>query len=215
MNKFKHVVVEGPLGVGKTTLATMLSNTFHGKNVFEQVDHNPFLDKFYENPRAYAFQTQLYFLLERYRQQEEVSQLSLFSQVAIGDYLFAKDRIFAYVNLSDEEFALYDKLYGMLSVKIPKPDLVVYLQAETPVLIQRIRTRSRSYERGITEEYLTKLNKAYNDFFFYYRDSSLLVVNTSHIDFVKDGQDYQDLLNQILEMGPGTKYYVPAAHRTA
>lgn len=208
--KFKHLVIEGALGVGKSTLTNMLAKTFHAKTLLEQVEHNPFLSKFYENPRGYAFQTQMYFLLERFRQQQELSQMPLFDQGTVSDYLFAKDRIFAYVNLTEDEFSLYDKLYQMLHVKIPKPDLVVYLQAESPVLINRIRSRNRLYERGVTEEYLMRVNKAYNDFFFYYKEAPLLVVNTTHIDFVKNPQDFEDLLGEINAMGAGTRYYVPA-----
>lgn len=210
MNQYRHVVVEGPLGVGKSTLVNMLSKSFNARPFLEQVDINPFLQKFYDNPRQYAFQTQLFFLLERYRHQEELTQLSLFTQGTVSDYLFAKDRIFAYVNLTQEEFSLYDKLYQMLAVKVPKPDLVIFLQAESAVLVNRIRQRNRSYEQSITEDYLIRLNKAYNDFFFYYKEVPLLVVNTTHIDFVKHPHDFEDLLGEINAMGVGTRYYVPA-----
>jgi len=211
MTPFKYVVVEGPLGVGKTTLAHQLAQTFGARLFLEQADRNPFLGKFYENPRQFAFQTQLFFLLERYRHQEELRQLPLFSQGTVSDYLFAKDRIFAYVNLTEAEFALYDQLYRLLIPKVLTPDLVIYLQAESPVLLERIRLRGRPYEQLMSEDYLKRLNQAYNDFFFYYRETPLLVVNTTHIDFVKNPQDYEDLLVQIKGMGVGTKYYVPDA----
>lgn len=203
------MAVEGPIGVGKTTLAKMLASVFNAKEELEEANNNPFITKFYENIKSYAFQTQVYFLLTRYKHQQNLLQMDLFSKMVIGDYIFEKDRIFAYANLTDDELLLYEKLYSMLKMNVPKPDLVIFLQADTPILLERIRKRKREFENKITEEYLDRLNKAYNNFFFHYNSSPLLVVNTNGIDFVDNIADFENLVREIKEMKFGTRYYVP------
>lgn len=205
----RHVVVEGPIGVGKTTLAQILADRFGARLVLEEVEENPFLPKFYDDPEAYGFQAQLFFLLSRYRQQESLRQPDLFHRSTVADYLFQKDRIFAHLNLGPHELALYEKVYQMLDVRIPKPDLVIYLQARTEVLMERVRTRGRPWERPIRSEYLESLSGAYADFFFRYSDSPLLVVNTSDIDIVEREEDLEDLIGAIRRMKKGIQVYNP------
>ena len=209
----KYIVVEGPIGVGKTSLAKILAAEFQARTVFESVEENPFLPKFYEDRETYGFQNQLFFLLSRYRQQRELIQQELFSQSTVADYLFAKDKIFASLTLSAEELSLYHQIYQLLDTRLPKPDLVVYLQARAEVLYKRIKKRDKSYERGATLEYLTEVAQAYNQFFFHYDESPLLVVNTSEIDFVASSQNLADLIREINSMGSGTQHYIPLGSR--
>jgi deoxyadenosine/deoxycytidine kinase len=206
--RFHHIAVEGPVGVGKTALVDLMVERL-GAEKINEVDNNPFLESFYEGEDEAAFLTQLFFLLSRYQQQRKLRQKPLFDRLTIADYLFDKDRIFAYVNLSDSELMLYERLYTILSREVLKPDLVIYLQADTPVLVKRIRARGRDFERRISEEYLKALNDAYNNYFFNYNQTPLLVVNTSEIDFVHRKEDLEDLLKQIEAMDGGTRYYVP------
>jgi len=205
----RYIVVDGPIGVGKTTLARLLAEAFEARLVLEQVDENPFLKKFYEHPRRHAFQTQLFFLLTRYRQQRELAQQDLFSQNTVVDYLFAKDQIFAQLNLDSDELALYRQLFGLLDARLPKPDLVVYLQARADVLLSRLRKRDRDYERRIAGEYVERVAEAYRDYFFYYDETPLLVVNSSGIDFVANSEEMADLIREIKSMGPGVQHYIP------
>jgi len=177
------------------------------------VEDNPFLPKFYEDRETYAFQNQLFFLLSRYQQQRELSQQELFNQNTVADYLFAKDKIFASLTLSSEELNLYQQIYLLLDTRVPKPDLVVYLQARPEVLYKRIKKRDKSYEKNITPEYLEDVAQAYNQFFFHYDEGPLLVVNTSEIDFVSSGNDLADLIKEINNMGPGTQHYIPLGSR--
>jgi deoxyguanosine kinase len=209
----RYIVVEGPLGVGKTTLARLLAEQFNARAIFEQVEDNPFLKKFYDDPRAYAFQTQLFFLLSRYRQQRALRQQDLFAQQTVADYLFAKDQIFAQVNLEADELALYRQLFGLLDARLPKPDLVVYLRARADVLISRLRKRDRDYERRIAAEYVQRIAEAYRDFFFYYDETPLLVVNSSDVDFVARPEDLADLVREIRNMGQGVQHYIPLGSR--
>jgi deoxyguanosine kinase len=204
-----YIVIEGVIGVGKTSLATLLAERMNARSVLEEVEENPFLEDFYRDPPHYAFQTQIFFLLSRYRQQMEFPQQDLFQQKTISDYLFDKDKIFAYINLNEKELSLYERLWSLLYRDIPKPDLVIYLQANTETLMQRIGERNRSYEKSISSEYIQRLNEAYSYFFFHYTDSPLLVVNTAKIDFVHNAEDLEDLLEQIRKPHVGTKYYVP------
>lgn len=213
MPEARYIVIEGVIGVGKTSLATRLAEHLGAKPFFEEVDENPFLAKFYSEPRAYAFSTQLFFLLSRYRQQQELSQLDLFGGGIVSDYLFAKDKIFAYVNLDENELKLYEKVLALVEGEIIHPDLVVYLQAPTSLLLKRIRERARSYEATLTPEYLNALNDAYNHYFFHYTESPLLVVNVQDIDFVNDPEDFADLARAIQNTFSGTRYYVPSSHR--
>jgi len=199
--------------VGKTSLAKILAAEFQARCVFEKVEDNPFLPKFYEDRETYAFQNQLFFLLSRYQQQRELIQQDLFSQNMVADYLFAKDKIFATLTLNSEELSLYQQIYQLLDTRIPKPDLVVYLQARPEVLYKRIKKRDKKYERGVTLEYLEEVAQAYNRYFFQYDETPLLVVNTSEIDFVSSGKDLADLTKEINNMGSGTQHYIPLGSR--
>lgn len=213
MAKTRYVVVEGPIGVGKTSLAKILAPEFQARTVFERVEDNPFLPKFYEDRETYAFQNQLFFLLNRYHQQRELSQQELFNQNVVADYLFAKDKIFATLTLSSEELSLYQQIYQLLDTRVPKPDLVIYLQARPEVLYKRIKKRDKSYEKSVTFEYLKEVAQAYSQFFFHYDESPLLVVNTSEIDFVSSSKDLADLIKEINNMGSGTQHYIPLGSR--
>lgn len=211
--KHKYIAVEGAIGVGKTSVVTRLAERLDAVTVLEEVGQNPFLKDFYEGRGGAPFQVELFYLLSRYRQQQELVQRNLFQQVTLSDYVFDKSKLFAYLTLDDNELLIYDKLYGLLAESVPAPDLVVYLQAPTEVLLRRIRQRGRPEEEALTEEYLAEVNRAYNHFFFHYSLTPLLVVNTSEVDFVHRDEDLEDLLKQIRGMGRGTQYYVPLAGR--
>ena len=213
MAKAKYIVVEGPIGVGKTSLAKILANEFQARTIFERIEDNPFLPKFYKSRETYAFQNQTFFLLNRYQQQIDLAQQDLFNQNTIADYLFAKDQIFATLTLSAEELNLYQQIYALLNTRVPKPDLVVYLQARPEVLYKRVKKRDKKYERGVTFEYLTEVAQAYNQFFFHYDETPLLVVSTSEIDFVASSKDLADLIKEINHMGVGTQHYIPLGSR--
>ncbi len=205
----RYIVTEGPLGVGKTSLTTLLADELGARLVLERAEDNPFLSDFYKDSARYRFQTQMFFLLSRYSQQEEMAQPDLFTRITISDYLFAKDRIFAYLNLNEHELSLYEQIYKMLEPKIVRPDLVIFLQADTDTLLRRIKQRGRSFEKEINHDYLAAVNEAYNQYFFRYSETPLLVINTSDIDFVHRREDLDDLLKQVLGMKQGTQYYVP------
>jgi deoxyguanosine kinase len=205
----RYSVTDGPLGVGKTSLTTLLAQELGARLILEQAEENPFLADFYRDPERYRFQTQMFFLLSRFSQQQVMAQPDLFTRITISDYLFDKDRIFAYVNLDDNELALYEQVYKILEPKIVRPDLVIFLQADTDTLLRRIKQRGRSFEKELSLDYLAAVNEAYNQFFFRYSDTPLLVINTSDIDFVHRREDLDDLLKQILGMKQGTQYYVP------
>jgi deoxyadenosine/deoxycytidine kinase len=206
---FHYIAVEGPIGVGKTTVAELLAQRLEAATVLEDWGQNPFLRSFYEGRPGAAFQLEAFFLLARYRQQQELLQRSLFPQATICDYVFEKSKLFAYLNLEDSELMIFEKLYALLAEGVRRPDLVVYLQAPSEVLIKRIRSRAREEERGISDEYLAELNRAYNHYFFHYSQTPLLVVNTADADFAKRSEDLDDLLRQVKGMGKGTRYYVP------
>ncbi|MGB9722041.1 MAG: deoxynucleoside kinase [bacterium] len=184
MKELRFIAIEGVIGAGKTTLAKGLANKFHAGLILEEFEENPFLTKFYANPSQYAFHTQLYFLMSRYRQQRKINQMDLFHSRLISDYLFAKDRIFAEVNLTEDEFSLYDKIYALIEKEIPRTDVVVYLQSTPDFLYKRIKQRDRLYERNIEYDYIVKLCEAYNSFFIHYNTSQLLVVNIKGFDFL-------------------------------
>ncbi len=208
MEKARYIALEGPIGVGKTSLTQLLAEEFKGSMLLEEVDDNPFLGSFYKDRQKYAFQTQLFFLLSRYKQQKDLGQQELFNSTVVADYLFAKDKIFAYLNLDENELALYEQIYRLLDARIPKPDLVIYLQASTEVLIERIKKRNKVYEKGIEEDYIEKLVDSYNRYFFYYTDTPLLVVNTSDIDFVDSPDDLVNVINEIRSIKGGVQHYV-------
>ena len=213
MAKAKYIVVEGPIGVGKSSLAKILANEFQARTIFERIEDNPFLPKFYKSRETFAFQNQTFFLLNRYQQQMELAQHDLFNQNIVADYLFAKDQIFATLTLSAEELNLYQQIYALLNTRVPNPDLVVYLQARPEVLYKRVKKRDKKYERSVTFEYLTEVAQAYNQFFFHYDETPLLVVNTSEIDFVASSKDLADLIKEINHMGSGTQHYIPLGSR--
>ena len=209
MERPRYIAVEGPIGVGKTTLAQILSDRLGGRLVVEAHEENPFLPGFYADRKKHAFQAQLFFLLSRFQQQQALFQQDLFNQATVADYLFAKDRIFAALTLEPAELALYQQVYELLGPRVVRPDLVVYLQARTDVLVSRVRKRGREYERGMDPSYLEALAKAYNDYFFHYEDGPLLVVNTSDIDFEGNAEDLEALLTVIRRHRKGTQHYVP------
>jgi deoxyguanosine kinase len=210
----RYIVVEGPIGVGKTTLAQILTERLSARSVLEPVEENPFLAGFYADPRKHAFHAQLFFLLSRFQQQQALFQQDLFTRSTVADYLFAKDRIFAALTLAPAELTLYHQIYDLLGPRVVRPDLVVYLQARTDVLTSRIRKRGRDFERGLEPAYLEALATAYNDFFFHYDDSPLLVVNTSDIDIEASPEDLETLLGVIRKHRKGTQHYVPLGTRT-
>jgi deoxyadenosine/deoxycytidine kinase len=206
--KFRSIAVEGPIGVGKTSFVELLAKKFDAHKVLEDVN-NPFLESFYDDVPGAAFQAQLFFLLLRYRQLQELSQRDLFNQVTLTDFIFPKDKIFAYLNLNDSELLIYDKLYELLESQVPKPDLVIYLQARNSTLHERIQGRNRDYEKAISETYINEVNKAYNYFFFNYTQTPLLVIDTSSIDFVHREEHLDELVEQIRKMDRGVQYYRP------
>jgi deoxyadenosine/deoxycytidine kinase len=206
-----HVAIEGPIGVGKTTVVDRLAERLEARKLVEDWSTNPFLRSFYDSRPGAAFQSELFFLLSRYRQQQELLQRQLFTQTTLVDYVFERSRLFAYLNLDDSELLIYDKLYALLAESVPRPDLVVYLQAPTEVLMRRVNARGRPEESQLAEEYLAEVNRAYNHYFFHYSATPLLVVNTEGADFARSEEDTTDLLKQIRAMGKGTQYYVPRA----
>ena len=207
----RYIAVEGPIGVGKTSLTRLLAERLDGRSVLEAVEENPFLPAFYQDRAKHALKTQLFFLLSRFQQQESLGQADLFAQVTVSDYVFAKDRIFAALTLSPDELALYERIYTALGPRVVQPDLVIYLQARLEVLLQRIRRRARDYERHFDADYLERLSRAYNDFFFHYGDTPLLVINTSDIDFVHNEADLDNLLSVVRKMRKGVHHYLPLA----
>jgi deoxyguanosine kinase len=212
--EIRHIAVEGVIGAGKTSLCTMLGDALGAQVVLERFEENPFLKDFYRDPERYAFQTQIFFLLTRYKQQQELFQADLFHRFLITDYIFEKDKIFAYLNLEDEELKLYETLVSSIQHNIPTPDLVVYLQSSVPRLMENIRRRGRTYEHDMSEEYIRDLNEAYNYFFFRYKASPLLIVNSTEIDFVNVASDFEDLVREIFRTNrAAVEYYNPMRHR--
>lgn len=208
----RYVVIEGVIGAGKTSLAKMLSEQFNGRLVLEEFEENPFLGRFYEDQTRWGFHTQLSFLASRFRQQKLIHDRSLFHQVVISDYIFEKDRIFAHLNLKNEELQLYETLFRQMQVSTPRPDLVVYLQSSTDRLMQNIKKRERSFEKQISRKYIEELNEAYNYYFFRFDGSPLLIINTTHIDFVDKPEDFKELVRQIASIShPGTTYFNPGS----
>jgi deoxyadenosine/deoxycytidine kinase len=207
---YSRIAIEGNIGVGKTSLARLVVRRLGGRLVEDRVDDNPFLERFYEDAGAYAFQTQLVFLMNRYKQQLSLNQQDLFADLVVFDYVFARDRIFANVVLGDDELALYERIASELEAKVVRPDLAVYLQASSPVLFDRIQNRGREYERSLSRDYLEALNDAFNHYFFNYAAGPLLIVNTDAMDFVNDERHFRDLLRRLCEPVVNTEFYVPS-----
>ncbi|HEV8017282.1 MAG TPA: deoxynucleoside kinase [Steroidobacteraceae bacterium] len=207
------IVVEGPIGVGKTSLARRLCESLAAHGIFEQSQQNPFLERFYRNPRAAALATQLYFLLQRAQQLASLRQADLFAPVRVADYLLEKDRLFARITLDEAEYALYEQLYTKLDIQAPQPDLVVYLQAPVDVLLERIARRGVDYEQCIDRHYLERLNQAYARFFHEFEAAPLLIVNAASIDPIANQRDYDELLAAIQRMSRGRLYYNPLRSR--
>lgn len=206
----KFIVIEGPLGVGKTTLAHRLAESFGSDLLLEDADDNPFLERFYKEPRNVALQTQLFFLFQRAKQIEELRQSDLFQPVRVADFILEKDRLFAELTLDEEEFKLYDQVYRHLSLQAPSPDLVIYLQAPVEVLLRRVAKRGRRYEQPLSSDYLARLNEAYTRFFYDYHASPLLIVNAAEIDFAENEQDYQLILDYVCKIQSGRHYLNPS-----
>ena len=210
-NKPQFIVVEGPVGVGKTTLARRLSESFNTELLLEGADENPFLTEFYSSKKNVAFQTQLFFLFQRAQQMQDLQQADMFRPVHVADFIMEKDRLFAELTLDEEEFKLYQQIYQHLTIDAPVPDLVIYLQASVDVLKKRISHRGRDYERTMNSEYLNRLNESYARFFHDYTQSPLLIVNAEEIDLVNNENDYKLLLEQIRKVKSGRHYFNPAS----
>lgn len=205
----RYIAIEGPIGAGKSTLAKILAERTAKRLVVETDEQNPFLDRFYQDEKKHAFQTQLFYLLSRYQQQVSLTQGELFRRGIVCDYLFAKDRIFAAITLDEQEFRLYDRVYSLLVNQLPRPDLVVYLQARPEILLERVKKRGRSNEAKIRAGYLEEVSTAFNQFFFHYNETPLLVVNTSDIDVVNVEEDREQLLREIERTKTGIHHYNP------
>ncbi len=205
----RYIAVEGPIGVGKTSLTRRLAETFNYDLLLEKAEENPFLERFYQDPRRHALSTQLFFLFQRTQQLQELRQDDLFEPVRVADFLIDKDKLFAQQNLDPDEYELYLNVYRHLTIDAPTPDLVIYLQAPTPVLLQRIQKRGIAAEQLIELDYLENLNSAYTEFFHYYSDTKLLIVNNAEIDVLGNEDDYQQLVDYIVAMPGGTHYFNP------
>ena len=210
LGKAYMIAIEGPIGVGKTSLARLVAQHLDARLVLEEFEENPFLADFYRDPERFAFQTQLWFLLSRYRQQQELQQLDLFSPLLVTDYMFTKDRLFASLTLNDKEMALYDRVASLLERDVANPDLVVYLQSDTNRLMANVRRRSRSYEVNMDWKYLDALNQLYNEFFFRYDRGPLLIINANDLDFVNRPDDFEEIIALIREPVTGTRFFNPA-----
>ncbi|HIN01912.1 MAG TPA: deoxynucleoside kinase [Candidatus Marinimicrobia bacterium] len=211
MRNLYYIAIEGPIGVGKTSLANMMSKELGARLVLEAFEENPFLPDFYKDPERYAFQTQLFFLLQRYRQQQELRQVDMFQNLLITDYMFVKDRLFASLNLSEKEMHLYDTVANLLERNIIKPDMVIYLQADTDTLMKNIAQRGREMETEITYEYIDALSQVYTEYFFRYQDTPLVIINTNNIDFVHNEDDLKEVINYIRQPVSGTKFFNPVS----
>ena len=211
MRNLNYVAIEGAIGVGKTSLAKLLSDRLGAKLVLEKFEENPFLFKFYDDPGRFAFQTQLFFLLQRYQQQQEFRQVDMFHNLLISDYMFIKDRLFASLNLDEKEMNLYDIIANMLERNVINPDLIIYLQADTSTLMKNIAKRGREFEANISYDYINALNEIYTEYFFRYNETPLVIINTNHIDFVNNSADLDLVIDYIRQPVTGTKFFNPTA----
>ena len=209
MRNLYYIAIEGPIGVGKTSLAQLLSKELGARLVLEDFEDNPFLPEFYNDPERFGFQTQLFFLLQRYRQQQDLRQVDMFQKLLITDYMFVKDRLFASLNLGDKEMQLYDTVASLLERNIIRPDIVIYLQADTDVLMKNIEKRGRNMEKNVTWEYIDALNQVYTEYFFRYQDTPLVIINTNNIDFVENENDLKEVIDYIRQPVSGTKFFNP------
>jgi deoxyadenosine/deoxycytidine kinase len=210
MRNLNYVAIEGAIGVGKTSLAKLLSDRLGAKLVLEKFEENPFLFKFYDDPGRFAFQTQLFFLLQRYQQQQELRQVDMFHNLLISDYMFIKDRLFASLNLDEKEMSLYDSIANMLERNIINPDLIIYLEADTSTLMKNIAKRGRDFEENISYDYINALNEIYTEYFFRYNETPLVIINTNHIDFVNNSADLDQVIDYIRQPVSGTKFFNPS-----
>jgi len=209
MRNLYYIAIEGPIGVGKTSLAQLLSKELGARLVLEDFEDNPFLPDFYNDPERFGFQTQLFFLLQRYRQQQDLRQVDMFQKLLITDYMFVKDRLFASLNLGDKEMQLYDTVASLLERNIIRPDIVIYLQADTDVLMKNIEKRGRNMEKNVTWDYIDALNQVYTEYFFRYQDTPLVIINTNNIDFVENENDLKEVIDYIRQPVSGTKFFNP------
>ncbi len=211
-----YIAIEGVIGAGKTSIASLLAGRLNARLILENFEDNPYLEKFYEKPADYAFRTQIFFLIERYTQLQQLHQKELFDSYIISDYLFEKDKIFAYMNLSDDELKLYEQIVQSLDRNIVPPDLVIYLQSSVPRLMKNILKRNRDIEKYLTENYIDNLNEAYNYFFSRYRNSRVMVVNCEEADFVNNPADFENLVEEIFKADrAAVEYYNPSLRKTA
>ena len=211
-----YIAVEGAIGAGKTTLATLLAERLNAKLILEKIEDNPYLGKFYESPGEYAFRTQIFFLVDRYTQLQQLHQKELFESFIISDYIFDKDKIFAYMNLNDDELKLYETICSSLDRNIVPPDLVIYLQSSIDRLVYNIKQRDREIERGITQEYINDLNDAYTYFFSRYKGSKVMIVNCEEVDFINNRIDFENLVDEIFKNDRSAiEYYNPSLRKTA
>jgi len=210
LKEIRYIAIEGVIGAGKTSLAKKLSERLDANLILEEFETNPFLEKFYDDRKRYAFQTQMFFLINRYKQQEQLGQEDLFAKYIVSDYIFDKDQIFAYLNLEGEELKLYENLFPLLQRSLRKPDLVIFLQSSTDRLMHNIKRRGRKIERNLTRGYISELSEAYNNFFFKYNNTPLLIVNSTEIDFINRQKDFDELYNQIFRDDRGfIEYFNP------
>ena len=213
MRNLYYLAVEGPIGVGKTSLVKLLGKKLGAKMVLEEYENNPFLEEFYNDPERFAFQTQLFFLMSRYRQQQDLRQVDMFHNLLITDYMFVKDRLFASLNLDDKELSLYDTVANLLERNVLKPDVVIYLQADTQTLMHNIANRGRNFETNMSFEYLDALSQVYTEYFFKYQETPLIIINTNNIDFVNNNDDLDEVIKYIREPVSGTKFFNPIIDR--
>ena len=213
MRNLYYLAVEGPIGVGKTSLVKLLGKKLGAKMVLEEYENNPFLEDFYNDPERFSFQTQLFFLMNRYRQQQDLRQVDMFHNLLITDYMFVKDRLFASLNLDDKELSLYDTVANLLERNVLKPDMVIYLQADTQTLMRNIAQRGRDFETNMSFEYLDALSQVYTEYFFKYQETPLIIINTNNIDFVNNNDDLEEVIKYIREPVSGTKFFNPIIDR--